>query len=215
MMSAKIGTVLLLMVLCILLSSCDDFSRNVDGVIYETECYNKTGSNYFTLVKLQEEEQGKEINDETVVIGRYGSEQFYFESSTIYNYYRVEVNGQKGTYYSILDAIEEHDYTMEFLVDWCENSVIDEDLLRSKLYKITFNTGVDIIAFQEVEILEGDTINLQAFIPVLGGYKFLGWTDQDDEELRLDSTKIVYVDDIFKPISDTRLTPIFMVDLED
>lgn len=124
----KIGWFSLILILLFSLSACDDFAREVDGVTYKTECYKKKINSRFTLVKLAEESETDELINEEVSIGIYDEKEYYFQSLTVYNLYRVEIQGERGEYYTIIDAIEKHDYTIEFLIDWCENSILHEDL---------------------------------------------------------------------------------------
>ena len=129
----KIISVILLLICTLTWSACDDFERNIDVVTYKTLCTNKQNSNFFTIVVLPEDTWEKEEVDEEVIIGVYNDKEYYFESSTVYNYYRVEVNGYKCEYFPILEAITKHDYILEFMIDWCENSSIHDNLLSREL----------------------------------------------------------------------------------
>jgi hypothetical protein len=110
------------------MSACDDFTRNVDGEIYDTYCYNKSGSNFYTLVRLPESKQTLNLVEEEIIIGVYENREYYFNSITTYGYFRVEITEFKGQYYTILDAIEKDPYVLEFLVNWCEDNWDDDEL---------------------------------------------------------------------------------------
>ena len=122
----KILKTMLIFTFLLFLSGCDDFYREVDGVTCNTSCFNRGEG--MTLVSLQDDQQIVDKVDEEIVIGIFNDKEYYFESITTYNYYLVQTDGFKGDYLDILTAIEQDDYTLSFLIEWCEFDPFNGDL---------------------------------------------------------------------------------------
>ena len=126
----------LLVTICIFaFSACDqtDSEDNVymiDDLEYEEICFTEGTSAYWRVVKVSQKSYiPRNLHDNNeVVLGIYDDMEYFFMSNTEYNYYRIEIPNYEGEFFTLLEAKELHEFTVEFVVSWCSPFKISEPI---------------------------------------------------------------------------------------